>query len=397
MDETEQLENGGADSNENSEEAAELAEEESTQPKEDDPQKRDNQHYISKAYLDKFVHPTSGQKVLFPYAKGFGPLSPKGTKRLAAADHFYRQIDEGELTNKLDEARKQSETLFFASGKRTAGPLAKCIFDDSYIPAASDKILLAGAAAFLRCGSPVQIHNTAMWALTAQQMWLFNQLNTDEVKQRYKKEYGDEADKMLHEHREAIWKGKVIADVGKENWRQLGFESFKTEPFYLDVLMQMGLALCTSHPNSFFLTSDNPVILTAQSQKDNPGLGLKDAEIWFPISHKKALLWSWRHGGIDKTTLGHSATRMWNRQMIKWCYREAYSPLADDWIKTAVKEITFDPCFGHYGSLEEMAGSHSHPAVDGDDNRMGEIIDMVAALRAGEKKDVVRLHRGHPR
>lgn len=148
-----------------SEEAAELVEDGSTQSKEDDPKKNDNQHYISRAYLDKFVHPSSSQKVLFPYAKGFGPLSPKGTKRLASADHFYRQIDEGKLTNKLDEARKQSETLYFASGKRTSGPLAKCIFEDSYVPAAGDKMMLAGAAAFLRCGSPVQIHNIAMMAL----------------------------------------------------------------------------------------------------------------------------------------------------------------------------------------------------------------------------------------
>lgn len=394
MDETELFEKVGPDANS---EAIEPVEDGSDQPKEEDPQKRDNQHYISKAYLDKFIHPTSIQKVLYPYTKGGGPQAPRGTKRLASADHFYRQIDAGKLTNKLDEARKQSETLFFASGKRTAGPLAKCVFDDSYMPAASDKIMLAGAAAFLRCGSPVQIHNTAMIGLQAQQMWIFNQLNTDRAKQIYEEKYEDNAQKMIEEDRRKIWEGEIIADVGEENWKQLGFESFRFEEAYLNELMRMGLTICTSHPKSFFITSDNPVVLVSTSQPNNPGLLLRDAQVWFPISHKKGLLWSWSHGGIDKTTLGHSATRMWNRQMIKWCYKEVYSPLTDDWIRDAVKEITFGPCLGHYGSLKEMAEGHAFPAVDGNDNRMGEVIDMMSALRAGEKKDVVRLHRPCPR
>src|SRR6266849_7691399 len=120
---------------------------------------RDNQHYISKAYLDKFVHPASQQNVLYPYTKGNGAQRPTGTKNLASADHFYLQQVAGELTNRLDEARKKSETLFFASGKRTAGTLTKWVFDDGFVPSASDKIMLAGAAAFLSCCTPVQIHN----------------------------------------------------------------------------------------------------------------------------------------------------------------------------------------------------------------------------------------------
>lgn len=392
MDETEQLENAGSNPNESSEEAVGSAEEESAGPKGEDPQKRDNQHYISKAYLDKFIHPASSQKVLYPYAKGSGPQSPRGTKRLASADHFYRQIDAGKLTNKLDEARKESETLFFASGKRTAGPLAKCVFDDSYMPAASDKIMLAGAAAFLRSGAPVQIHNTAMIGLLCTQMELFNKLNTDETKRKYKEKYGDEADEMLYEHREALWKGNVLIDVGRENWKQLGFESFKTEALFLNGLMRMGLTVCASHPKSFFITSDNPVILVSPFQKDSPGLGHKDTQVWFPISYKKGLMWSWKHSGIDRTTFGHSATRALNRAMIKWCYREIYSPLPEDWIAAAVKENTFDPCYGHYGSLEQMAGDFSFDAVD-DNGRKREIVDLLAALRAGEKTDVLNLHR----
>jgi hypothetical protein len=134
--------------------------------------------------------------------------------------------------------------------------------------------------------------------------------------------------------------------------------------------------------------------LTSNIQKDNPGLRLKDAEVWFPISYNRGLLWDRRHRGIKKTTLGHSATRAYNRHMIKWCYREVYAPLPEDWISAAVKEITFDPCLGHYGTLEDVL-KHSLPAVAGPPGRevpMGEVVDLLAVLRAGEKRDVVRLH-----
>jgi hypothetical protein len=80
----------------------------------------DNQHFVSKAHLDKFVHPTSPQNVVYPYAKGTGAQRPRGTKHLASADHFYIQQEDGEPTNKLDENRKKSESLFFASGKNTS-------------------------------------------------------------------------------------------------------------------------------------------------------------------------------------------------------------------------------------------------------------------------------------
>ncbi len=389
MDETPTLETAGSDGN--SEESTDSVAAEVAQPKEGDPHKRDNQHYISKAHLDKFIHPSSEQKVLYPYTKGCGPQPAKGTKCLASADHFYRQIDAGELTNKLDEARKQIETQLFASGKRTSGPLAKCIFDDSYTPIDADKIMLVWAAAFLRCGSPVQIHNCAMSGVMASQMWSFNQLNTDRAKTSYTEKYGDNAEKMIEEDRKKLWEGKIVADVGEENWKQLGFESIGHERTYLDQLMKMGLTICSSHPKSFFITSDNPVILVSSLQPNNPGLIVPDVRVWFPISYRKGLLWSWAHRGINKTAFGHSETRMWNRQMIKWCYREVYSPSPEDWLRDAVKEIEFDPRLGHYGSLKEMAESHSLPALDANNKEVGEIIDSAAALRAGKKHDVLKL------
>jgi hypothetical protein len=43
-----------------------------------------NQHYITKAHLDKFVQPESTQPVLCPYRKGGTPCRPTGTKRLGS-------------------------------------------------------------------------------------------------------------------------------------------------------------------------------------------------------------------------------------------------------------------------------------------------------------------------
>ena len=70
---------------------------------------KDNQHFITKAHLDKFVHPTSKDNVLYPYVKeGVGPRSIEGHEVfLGSADQFYVQDDSGVTTNKLDEARKR--------------------------------------------------------------------------------------------------------------------------------------------------------------------------------------------------------------------------------------------------------------------------------------------------
>jgi hypothetical protein len=353
---------------------------------------KDNQHFVSKAYLDKFVHPTSRQNVLHPYAKGHGALRPTGTRHLASDDHFYHQVDAGELTNKLDEARKVCETMYFASGKRITGPLAKCIFDDNNTPSMSDKIMLAGAAAFLHGGAPVQVHNTAMMLLLAYQQYTFNRMNTPEVKEEYLKRYGDAAEQRLDEDRELLWKGKIIVDVGEENWKQLGFNAVQVEQALIDALCLMGLTVCYCHPTSCFITSDNPVIITCHSQKDSPGLCLKDAEVWFSISHKKGLLWTWKHRAIDRTTLGHSATRVQNRNMIRWCYKEVYAPLPEPWIESAVKQLTFDPCYGYYGSLEQVAEHNTIYAFD-QKGVKHELVDTLAALRDGEKCDVLRLKR----
>jgi hypothetical protein len=224
----------------------------------------------------------------------------------------------------------------------------------------------------------------------AARSFLPNALNSAQVKEKYKNLYGDEADQRLQEAREAVWKGEVFADVGEANWKQLGFTSFETEGMWLNALCQMGLTVCNCHPKSCLITSDNPVILTCQSQKDSPGLGLKDAEVWFPISYNKGLLWTWRDRGISKMTLGHSATRVQNRNMIRWCYREVYAPLPEDWLGPAVTENSFDPRYGHYGSLEQVAGNHALYAADAS-GAQKEIVDMLAALRAGEKCDALRL------
>jgi hypothetical protein len=352
----------------------------------------DNQHYVSKAHLDKFIHPNSKQNVLYPYRKGSGSLRATGTKHLASADHFYLQQESGQQTNRLDESRKQNEAVFFASGKRTSGPLARCVYEDDFKPTYDEKIMLAGSAAFLRCGSPAQVHNTAMLAVLANQIWAFNSFNTDQLACEYRKRFGEDAGRKLDEDRKAFWEGGLFVDVGEENWKQLGFTSFESEKTWLEALSRMRLTICEAHPKSFFATSDNPVILTANSQSDRPGLGLSDAEVWFPISYKRGLLWTWKSGQTEKTTLGHSATRIKNRLMIRWCYREIYAPLPEDWIASAVKEEKFDPCFGHYGSLKEFAENHLINALD-ETGKKREIIDLVSGLKAGAKLDVLGLRR----
>ena len=158
-----------------------------------------NQHYITKAYLDRFVHPASGQNVLYPYRKGGDLCKPRGTKRLASATNFFRQREYGTLTDKLDEARFESEVVLFSSGKRTPSSLSQCIFDDGFTPTEKDKLHFAAAAAFLWCGSPVQIHNAAMWMLVQEQIALFEKLNTTEARVLFFQQHGEDAAVRLEE------------------------------------------------------------------------------------------------------------------------------------------------------------------------------------------------------
>lgn len=362
----------------------------------------DNQHYITKAYLDRFVHSTSGQRVLYPYSRAQGIRKAKGTKRLGCADSFFLQKDGSEVNNKVDEARKTIESQVFASGKATAGPLAKCIFDDSYLPNTQEIGELILAAAFLWWSSPVQIQNSAMITLLSYQADLFNRMNTEKAKAYYQEQYGDQATAQLKADREAVLNGELFVDVGEENWRQLGFSSPSDMAIVGEQLARMEFALCHSHRNSFFLTSDNPVLFLSSAQPNNPGLELPDTRVWFPISHNRGLLWSHRKKNplgsirLERRNLGFSETRTLNRHIVKWSYKDVYSPLPESWVEEAVKSAEFDPCFGHYGSLKQLIEAHTAPAVFHGPNgkqRNGEIVNMTAGLRTGEKCDAVRIGR----
>ncbi len=362
----------------------------------------DNQHYITKAHLDKFIHPTSGQNILHPYVRTQGIHKAKGTKRLACADSFFHQRDGAEMNNKLDEARKQIESRVFASGKATSGPLAKCIYDDTFLPNKQEGGELILAAAFLWWSSPVQIQNSAMMSLLCSQADFFNRLNSEEAKALYEKRYGEEAEARLQADRDAVLKGDLIVDVGEENWRQLGFSSTTGMDILGDQLSYMTLEICRCHPDSFFLTSDNPVIVLSATKPDKPGLALPDARVWFPISYNRGLLWTHNKGkvgnvlGVSRSGFGHSETRNLNRQIIKWCYKEVYSPLPGAWIDETMKANSFDPCFGHYGSLNEVIEAHSAPAFVERGNalqRKGEVVDLIAGLKSGEKCDAVGIGR----
>lgn len=342
-----------------------------------------NQHYITRAYLDKFIHPEAGQAVLFPYRRGRGACKAKGTRRLGSAINFYRQRENESLHDNLDEARKRSESLLFSSGKRTPSTFAACVYDDGFIPDEHDALQLAAAAAFLWCGSPVQLHNTAMHALAFHQMWFFNILNTDEAMNVYRESHGEAAAERLEEDRRQVFEGDLFVDVGEENWKQLGFMAFEIEAELIRLLLGMRMTVVNCHPRCFFLTSDNPVVRTFPS-----GAGKLDDELWFPISHKRGVLWHRRTLGV-RTTFGYSETFAYNRRLIKNSYRFVFSPLPQDWIAAASREVPADPpLLGHYGSLREMI-EEAKPAVDLNGRSCGEIVDIMAALRARPKPDVV--------
>jgi hypothetical protein len=147
----------------------------------------------------------------------------------------------------------------------------------------------------------VQIHNSAMYTLLLAQMDAFNRLNSKQAIEHYKSLYGEQADEMREQHRQELLKGKLFVDVGEENRRQLGFEVYRIEKDVIEMLLQMNLTLVDCHYQSFFLTSDNPVVRIYPSGSDK-----LDDEVWFPISYKRAIHWHRRRGVGIKNGLGHS-------------------------------------------------------------------------------------------
>lgn len=354
---------------------------------------KDNQHYITKAYLDKFTHPESKHNVLYPYSRTQGSRKPTGTRNLGSAERFYEIYDGNGPINKLDEERKLIESALFASGKNSAGALAKAVYEQGFVPTPRERHELGRVAAFLRCGSPVQIHNTSMMCLMAHQVYLFNQMNSDLAKDLYRTKYGEQAEEKLQDDREALLQGTLCVDVKDEQQKQLGFFSYQSEELITNTLHEMKLTICTSHYTSFFLTSDNPVVMTSRTQPKSPGLRLKDTEIWLPVSYRKGLLWRWGNGGIDNDTFGASQTRSMNRRVIQWSYNHVYSPLRQEWIADAVASNVFNPCYGHYGTLQRFLDDHAAPMlVDSPSGpRLGEVVDLLAGLRSGAKLDILKL------
>ena len=334
--------------------------------------------------MDRFVFPDTAQKELYPYRKRGLPCRARGTKRLGSAINFYRQKVNGQLTDSLDEARKQSETLLFASGKRSPSSISKCIFDQDFIPDSSDRLHLAAAAAFIFCGSPVQINNTAMNLLLFHQIEAFNWFNTPEAASHYRNHYGTDSASRLAEDRQAFLKGNLFIDVGEENWKQLGFSAFELEKDILDILHGMTLTIVDCHFRCFFLTSDNPVVHISPSESSK-----MNDEVWFPISYNRALLWSHRPR-MERERLGYSETRVRNRQIIKYSYKFIYSPRPEQWIESAVREEPFDPMFGHYGSLEKVIEG-ARPAYASGHNKIREIVDLGASMKLGERFDFLRI------
>lgn len=343
-----------------------------------------NQHYITRAYLDKFIHPSSDQKVLYPYERRRGACDAKGVKRLGSHKNFFRQNDNGEITDKLDEARELTERLLFSSGRVNPSSLAQCVFNDDFLPTAKDRLHFAAAAAFLFCSSPVQIHNTAMDHLLFAQMDLFNKMNSAEMRSMYDKKYGEQAATRLEEDREKVLHGKLVMDVGEENWRQLGFDVFQFEKQFIHLIQEMQMTIVDCHPKSVFLTSDNPVVRTFPTRHDS-----LDDQVWFPISYKRGILWH-RNNLPGRTTFGHSQTRAFNRRVIKYSYKKVFAPLPEDWIEAAVTTEDFDPLLGHYGSLDEVM-KHALQAESPEKGHSKEIVDLFAAMKAGKRLDVVKI------
>lgn len=254
-----------------------------------------NDHYVTKAYLDRFIHPQSivaGNQVLFPYAKGGAVCRPRGTKNLGSAEHFYTQkLADGRVDTALDEALQKAELYIFASGKRNPGMLAKCIFSDQLPQNPVERDELIVGIALMRCRTPVQIHNTSVMNDLCDHAEVFNQLNKPEARDACRKSPISDAEieYAIDRVRQKFLNGELR--VGVEDQKQDGLESLKYVQTIFPVLKTMRLRLVKSFHSDVFIASDNPVVINVP--EDSRGQGLqqsKATEVWFPISHNRGLL-----------------------------------------------------------------------------------------------------------
>ena len=347
-----------------------------------------NQHYVTRAFLAKFIHPTSKQAVLYPYAVNEKKQKAKGPAKLACEKNFYKQEINGEWCNCLEKDREKLETMLFDGNK---GTHYECLHNEKFVPSAEDRIILCVMAAYLHAGSPLQIHNTSMMGLYSNQIYLMNRINSDDAEEIYKQECGNDWEMRLKEDRKQVLTGELVADVGESLRKQFGFESFKYQELWIQMMSQMSLSIVTT--NEFFITSDNPVIIFSRHRSKGQQfreveLQNFDAEIWIPISYNKGLLWRQGKNGFSRFSYGHSETRAINRKVISMAYKSIYAPLEADWLNEATQNVPRDHIYKHYGSLER-AFATARPGIDVSTGRKIDVLDIVRVMESGDEMDVL--------
>jgi hypothetical protein len=345
-------------------------------------------HYVMKSHLDKFIHPTSKERVLYPYRKGMGQLHPKGPRHLGCAEGFYNQVlEDGAESTRLDEGFQLGEKLLFSSGKRTPSTLSRCVYDEAFFPTTDqERAEITFCTSFMYCRAPVQIHNTAMIRHLGANIDVFNRLDAEdeELVKSYMEANDvtkDEAQKQVAKSKDEILRGNMTVSVGWEHERQDGFNMLTLQQHIMSVVDDMRWRLLRAASGSSFLTTDNPVVVEDPSFPKKRMHGMRQSrriEVWFPISHEIGLLVDWRREQPQgRVVASHSQTRALNRRMIKWCYRHVYSPRREDWIAEATKSAKFRPLLDRLTSIDEWCKS-----------ARGNIVDMMSALENGEEADV---------
>ena len=150
----------------------------------------------------------------------------------------------------------------------------------------------------------------------------------------------------------------------------------------IQLLLSMKLTVVDCNYRCFFVTSDNPVVRSYPSAPNR-----LDDEVWFPISYRRGVLWH-RHNREDRTTLGYSQSLEKNKRVIRNSYKFVYSPLQDDWVESAAKNESRNQLLGHYESLEKVV-ERGTSTFGANGVAPENIVDTIAAMKSGERLDVV--------
>lgn len=162
---------------------------------------------------------------------------------------------------------------------------------------------------------------------------------------RRMKEAGVEVnDTITYEEIKKFHEGKEYAiEVAREHHIRMEFVGIEAILPFLD--QRKWLLVRSTEESGPFITTDNPVNLTWREPdkvplffKNSPGYGMKDTQVYFPISKNVALAGEF-DGHDGELTGTKELVSLLNTKMLMFAYKQVYAPKLAFWFRGRAHEL----------------------------------------------------------